>query len=47
MFASTALVILIVRTAMCLTSYAYSDYLTSFHEPLLPPHRSMLHQSLV
>ena len=33
MFASTALVV--VWMAMYLTSYC--DYLTGFHEPLLPP----------
>ena len=36
-FAGTALVI--VWTAVSLTSSPYSDYLTSFHEPLSPPYR--------
>ena len=36
-FAGTALVLVVVWMAMCLTSY--TDYLTGFHEPFLPPYR--------
>ena len=40
-FASPALVVVAVCMAVHLTSY--SDYLTSFCEPLSPPYRSMSH----
>ena len=36
-FSSAALVV--IQTAMYLTSYTYNDYLTGLHEPLSPPYR--------